>query len=296
MSDWPELRLENWRDTKETLHRWTQIVGKIRMRLTPLINHWWNVTLYVTPRGLTTSKMTCGDRWVDMELDFLAHVLRVRVSDGAVREIALRPRSVADFYREVFSVLEELEIECAISPMPSELVSDVISLDRDEAHRSYDPEYAQRCWRVLALTDAVFTKFRAEFIGKCSPVHFFWGSFDLAVTRFSGRRAPEREGVDAMTREAYSHEVSSVGFWPGDERLGQPAFYSYGAPEPEGFRDSAVLPASVYYYPPLGGFYLNYEDVRTSPDPEKMLLDFCHSTYAAVADKGQWDRRALERG
>lgn len=295
MHDWPALPLSEWVDTKNTLHRWTQIVGKIRMALTPLVNHWWNVPLYVTARGLTTSMIPYGERWVDMELDFVAHVLRIRTSDGAEHDIPLAPRSVADLYEEVFAVLKTLRIDCRIWPMPVEIAENAIPLDRDRHHRSYDRDAVERFWRILARTDAVFTKFRAEFIGKCSPVHFFWGSFDLAVTRFSGRRAPERPDADPITREAYSHEVSSVGWWPGDSRLELPSFYSYAAPEPEGFRTAPVLPSSTYYNEPMGGFYLHYDDVRTSEDPEKTLLELCRSTYAAAADRGGWDRATLER-
>ena len=246
MSSWPELPYESWVDTKNTLHRWTQVVGKIRLALTPLVNHWWNVPLYVTARGLTTSTIPYGDRWFDMEFDFIAHVLRVRSSDGAEHDIPLGPRSVADLHDEVFSVLKSLRIVCEIWTTPVEIATNAIPLDRDEHHRSYDSEFVDRFWQILALTDAVFTRFRSEFIGKCSPVHFFWGSFDLAVTRFSGRPAPANPAADKITREAYSHEVSSVGFWPGDERLTLPSFYSYAAPEPAGFRDSAVVPASTF--------------------------------------------------
>jgi hypothetical protein len=278
--DWPALRLEEWRDTKETLHRWTQVVGKIRLALTPLVNHWWNVPLYVTPRGLTTSEIPYGPRWFDIEFDFVAHLLRIRVSDGVERTITLGPRSVAAFYADVVATLRALRIEVAIRAMPVELIDHVIPLDRDEEHRAYDAE---------------FTRFRAEFIGKCSPVHFFWGSFDLAVTRFSGRPAPPNPAADSITREAYSHEVSSVGFWPGDSRLERAAFYSYAAPEPEGFRESAVSPPSAYYNAPLGGFYLHYDDLLATADPDRTLLDFCRTTYAAAADKGKWDRAALER-
>lgn len=294
MNDWPELPLEAWRETRETLHRWTQVVGKIRMTLTPLINHWWNVPLYVTARGLTTSEIPYGDRWFDMEFDFVAHVLRVRTSDGAEHDVRLGPRSVADLHDEVFRVLNSVDIACSIWKVPVE-IENPIPLDRDEEHCSYDREYAERFWRILALTHAVFTKFRAEFIGKCSPVHFFWGSFDLAVTRFSGRPATLQPGADSITREAYSHEVSSVGFWPGDTRLPLPSFYAYAAPEPEGFRSSVVSPAAAYYHPTLNGYYLHYDELRKSSDPETMLLDFCRSTYDAAADKGKWDREALER-
>ena len=291
---WPELQFESWNDTRETLHRWMQIVGKIRMELTPLINHWWNVPLYVSARGLTTSTIPCGDRWFDMEFDFVEHVLRTRVSDGTTRDIALAPRSVADFYAEVSSMLRSLGIECHLWHVPVELVNPT-PLDTDHEHRSYDPAAAQRFWRVLALTAAVFTKFRGEFIGKCSPVHFFWGSFDLAVTRFSGRRAPERAGADPVTREAYSHEVSSVGFWPGDSRLTKPTFFSYAAPEPPGFSSTLVQPEMATYNSTFGGFYLDYEAVRTATDPEALLLAFCRSTYEAAAVSGKWDRDSLER-
>jgi hypothetical protein len=295
MTAWPALRLEEWIDTKNTLHRWTQIVGKIRLALTPLVNHWWNVPLYVTPRGLTTSTIPYGERSFDMEFDFLAHVLRVRTSDGHQHDLPLGPRSVADLYREILSTLRSLRIDCHIRPMPVEVVDEVIPLDRDEQHRAYDAEAVQRFWHILASIEAVFTKFRAEFIGKCSPVHFFWGSFDLAVTRFSGRPAPARPDADAMTREAYSHEVCSVGFWPGDSRLPHSSFYSYAAPEPDGFRESAVSPSSVYYDPQLFGFYLRYDDVRDAADPGQTLLDFCRSTYEAAATKGNWERSLLER-
>jgi hypothetical protein len=294
MDDWPALPLEEWVETKETLHRWTQVVGKIRMSLTPMVNHWWNVPLYVTARGLTTSLIPYGDRWFDMEFDFVAHLLRVRASDGAEHDIPLGPRTVADLYAEVFSVLRSLSIACEISPMTTE-IENPTRLDRDQDHKSYDRPYVERFWRILALTHCVFSEFRAPFIGKCSPVHFFWGGFDLAVTRFSGRRAPERPGADAITREGYSHEVSSVGYWPGDNRLAQGSFYSYAAPEPAGFRQSPVRPAQAYYNEPLGGFYLHYDDLRRSADPAKTLLEFCQSTYDAAANAGHWNRADLER-
>ena len=297
MHAWPALPFDEWRETRQTLHRWTQIVGKIRLALTPLVNHWWNVPLYVTARGLTTSEMPAGGgRALDMEFDFLAHALRIRVSDGGAHDIPLGPRSVAELYAEIFGVLRALHIRCEIWPTPVEIVDGPATpLDRDHDHRHYVPAHAERFWHVLAACDAVFTKFRSEFIGKCSPVHFFWGSFDLAVTRFSGRPAPPREGVDAVTREAYSHEVSSVGFWPGDSRLPQAAFYSYAAPEPAGFRTARVSPPEAYYHDALSGFYLHYDDVRAASDPEGALLSFCRTTYAAAADLGGWDRAALER-
>jgi hypothetical protein len=296
-TEWPSLPLEEWWETRQTLHRWTQIVGKIRLAFTPLVNHWWNVPLYVSARGLSTSEIPAGSgRSLDMELDFVAHVLRIRTSDGAAHELPLAPRSVADLYREVFSVLRSLHVECEIWPMPVEIPGETTPLDRDEIHRHYDRASAERFWRVLTLCHDAFLKFRARFIGKCSPVHFFWGSFDLAVTRFSGRTAPPREGADAITREAYSHEVSSVGFWPGDERLRKPTFYSYAAPEPPGFRAARVSPAATYYHEALGGFYLDYDEVRRAADPERALLDYCQSTYEAAADLAGWDRATLERG
>ena len=296
MDQWPPLPLQEWAETKETLHRWTQIAGKIRLALTPLINHWWNVPLYITARGLTTSDIPYGPRWFDMEFDFLAHALRIRTSDGDVREIALEPKSVAAMYGEIFAVLKSLGIECSIWPMPVEIPGETTPLDRDEAHRHYDRAYAERFWRILSRSEVVLTEFRSRFIGKCSPVHFFWGSFDLAVSRFSGRRAPVREDADSITREGYSHEVSSVGFWPGDARLPQAAFYSYAAPEPEGFRTASVSPSATYYHEAMNGFYLHYNDMRRAADPESALLDFCETTYRAAADFGHWDRKTLERG
>jgi hypothetical protein len=292
---WPALPLQEWVDTKNTLHRWSQVVGKIRLALTPLVNHWWNVPLYVSGRGLTTSTIPYNDRWFDMEMDFVSHVLRVRASDGAEHDVPLGPRSVADLYHELFSVLGSLHIDCRIWPMPVEIPNDVIPLDRDKQHRSYDRDAVERFWEIVARSAAVLTKFRAEFIGKCSPVHFFWGSFDLAVTRFSGRPAPVNPNADKITREAYSHEVSSVGWWPGDSRLELPSFYAYAAPEPAGFRERKVQPEAAYYNAPLGGFYLHYDDMRKAANPEQTLLDFCQSTYDAAADLGAWDRKALER-
>jgi len=294
VTTWPALPLDEWWETRDTLHRWTQILGKIRMELTPLVNHWWNVPLYVTPRGLTTSTIPYGDRWFDMELDFLGDAMHIRVSDGGARDVALAPRSVADFHDEVFAALKELRIGCSIDPIPSEC-EDTIPLDKDTQHASYDREYVLRFWRIVALSTEVLTRFRARFVGKCSPVHFFWGSFDLAVTRFSGRRAPARPGADPITAEAYSHEVSSVGWWPGDHRLPRASFYSYAAPEPAGFRDSRVSPAAAYYNEPLGGFYLHYDDVVAADDPAETLMQFCQSTYDTAADCGKWDRDLLER-
>ena len=292
---WPALPFDEWDETRQTLHRWTQIVGKIRLELTPLVNHWWNVPLYVTARGLTTSEMPVGERSMDMEFDFLAHALRIRVSDGGSHDIPLGPRSVADLYREIFSTLHALHVDCEIWPVPVEIPNDQTPLDEDHEHQHYDHAAVERFWRALSLTESVFTKFRSRFIGKCSPVHFFWGSFDLCVTRFSGRPAPPRPDADLITREAYSHEVSSVGFWPGDHRLPKPTFYCYAAPEPEGFRAAKVLPAATYYNEAMYGFYLDYDAVRTAKDPERALLDFCQSTYEAAANLGKWDRASLER-
>jgi hypothetical protein len=292
--EWPDLPYDQWSETRDTLHRWTQVVGKIRLALTPLVNHWWNVPLYVSARGLTTSGILYEDRSIDIEFDFVDHVLRIRSSDGRVRDVALRLRTVADFYADVFRSLQSMDVHCTIWPVPVEIPGETTPLDSDERHHHYDPEFANRFWRVLALCNAALTKFRGKFIGKCSPVQFYWGSFDLAVTRFSGRPAPPREGADSITREAYSHEVSSVGFWPGDARLKTASFFSYAAPEPAGYRD-ARIPAPAYYHPDLGGFYLHYDDVRSAADPEAMILNFCQATYDAAATLGAWDRAALER-
>jgi hypothetical protein len=292
-TNWPALPLDEWRDTCDTLHMWTQIIGKVRLALTPTINHWWNVPLYVSASGLTTSAIDYGDRWFDVEFDFIGDVLRIRTSTGDDRTVALAPRTVADFYDETMAALKALGIGVRIWTMPVE-VQDPIPFDKDVTHRSYDREYALRFWEILARTEKVFTSFRARFIGKCSPIHFFWGSFDLAVTRFSGRPAP-KPPEDVINREAYSHEVSSVGWWAGDSRLELPTYYSYAAPEPPGFRSAAVSPAAAYYNSSLNGIYLHYDEVRRSSDPEKTLLDFCETTYAAAADLGTWDRAALER-
>jgi len=291
MSEWPPLPYDDWADTRETLHRWTQIVGNIRLALTPLINHWWNVPLYVSARGLTTSLIPYGERSFDIEFDFVSHVLRIRIGDRAEHEIPLGPRSVADLHDEIFAVLHGAGVACEIHPKPDEIATDPIPLDRDHVHKSYDRVAVERFRVVLTTAHNVFTEFRARFIGKCSPVHFFWGSFDLALTRFSGRRAPERANADAMTREAYSHEVSSVGFWPGDARFPRATFYSYAAPEPQGFRTAHVTPAAAYYNETFGGFYLHYDDVRESRD----VLNFCETIYEAAANAAGWDRAALER-
>ena len=290
---WPSLPLAEWRDTYATLHMWTQIVGKVRLAETPLVNHWWNVPLYVSARGLTTSAMPHGQRVFEIEFDFIDHRLDIRANDGA-RSIALVPRTVAGFYGELMDALRSLGIEVEINTMPVE-IPDPVRFTEDTAHASYDPEYANRHWRILAQTNKVFAEFRSRFIGKCSPVHFFWGSFDLAVTRFSGRPAPAREGADRITREAYSHEVISCGFWPGGGNVEAPAFYCYSAPEPPGFPQARVLPGGAFYNKETSGFVLLYEDVRRADSPEDALMDFLQSTYEAGANLAGWDRAALER-
>jgi hypothetical protein len=290
---WPALPLDSWRETYATLHMWTQIVGKVRMRLTQLVNHWWNVPLYVSSRGLTTSNIPYGARSIEIRFDFLAHRLLLECSDGMIKELALRPMSVADFYREFMDMLRSVGIEVSIWRMPVE-IPDPIPFDEDRIHAAYDAERVETFWRILLSVDAVLHQFRSGFTGKVSPVHFFWGSFDLAVTRFSGRRAPERPGADSMTREAYSHEVSSVGFWPGAGISG-PAFYSYAAPEPTGFREARVRPEAARYDAGLGEFILMYDDVRKVESPSAELLAFCQSTYDAAAELGKWDRHLLER-
>ena len=291
---WPSLPLEEWRDTYATLHMWTQIVGKVRLVLSPKINHWWQVPLYVTSRGLTTSPIPHGAAAFEIDFDFIDHRLLVHTSGGAEKVLELKPRSVADFYQELTRTLGSLGIEARITARPDE-VPDPVPFAEDHAHASYDPEYANRFWRILVQSDRVFREFRARFIGKCSPVHFFWGSFDLAVTRFSGRRAPEREGADAITREAYSHEVISHGFWPGSGNVRYPAFYSYTAPEPESLPQAAVRPAAAFYNPETSGFILPYDEVRLADRPDETLLEFLQSTYEAGADLAQWDRASLER-
>ncbi len=291
---WPSLPLDSWKDTCATLHMWAQIVGKVRLRLTPLVNHWWNVALYVTARGLTTSRIPYGQRAFELRFDFIRHQLVLETSDGIVKTLPLEPRAVADFYREFMAMLRSAGIEVTIWRMPVE-IPNPIAFDQDRTHSSYDPAAVEKFWRILLSVDAVFSQFRSGFIGKSSPVHFFWGSFDLAVTRFSGRRAPERPGADAMTREAYSHEVSSVGFWPGSGEIKDAAFYSYTVPEPSRFKDARVQPNAAHYQPKLGEFILMYEDVRKSESPTASLLEFCQSTYGAGASLGNWDRAALER-
>src|ERR1700752_2994660 len=280
---WPALPLESWKDTCATLHMWTQMVGKVRLRLTPLVNHWWNVPLYVTARGLTTSRIPYGRRAFELWFDFIRHQLVLETNDGIVKTLPLAPRSVADFYQEFMAMLRSAGIEVKIWRMPVE-IPNPIAFDQDRVHKSYDSASVEKFWRILLSVDAVFTKFRSEFIGKGSPVHFFWGSFDLAVSRFSGRRAPERTGADVITREAYSHEVSSVGFWPGGGDVQGAAFYSYAAPQPDGFSGRQARPPAAFYNKQLGEFLLMYDDLRATASPRDALLNFCQSTYEAAAD------------
>jgi hypothetical protein len=292
---WPELPYEAWQDTFHTLHMWTQIVGKIRLALSPLVNHWWEVPLYVNARGLTTSPIVYSRGIFEIQFDFIDHQLIIETSENTKRVVPLKPRSVADFYREVMAALTALRIEVRIWTMPVE-IPDPIPFDQDMKHASYDAEYASRFWRILIVCDSVFKEFRAGFIGKVSPVHFFWGSFDLAVTRFSGRRAPERVGADPVTREAYSHEVISAGFWPGGGDIKGTAFYAYAAPEPAGFGTQPVSPKKAFYHSQMKEFLLMYDDIRQSPSPRGTLLEFLQSTYDAGADLGKWNRKELERG
>ncbi|HEY6290980.1 MAG TPA: DUF5996 family protein [Terriglobia bacterium] len=291
---WPALPLSEWRETCATLHMWTQIVGKVRLALSPYWNHWWQSTLYVSARGLTTSPIPYEQGVFEIEFDFMDHALRIQTSQGETRTLALTPRSVVSFYHEIMGTLESLRIQIHIWPVPVE-IPDPIPFEKDQVHASYDPEYAHRFWRVLMSVDKVFKQFRGGFIGKCSPVHFFWGSFDLAVTRFSGRRAPERPGADPITREAYSHEVISAGFWPGGGVIPDAAFYCYAAPEPPGFRESVVRPEAAFYSPALSEFFLMYDEVAKADSPEARLLEFLESTYQTGAVLGNWDRQALER-
>jgi hypothetical protein len=292
---WPELPLEAWQDTYATLHMWTQIVGKVRLALSPNINHWWGVPLYVNALGLTTSAIPYARGNFEIQFDFLHHKLVIRTSNDAILTMALAPRSVADFYREFMGALASLGISVKIWKMPVE-IPNPIPFDQDTKHASYDPEYANRFWWILVCCDEVFDEFRAGFIGKASPVHFFWGSFDLATTRFSGRRAPKREGADSITREAYSHEVISAGFWPGGGDIKGAAFYAYAAPEPAGFAQHSVSPAEAFYHPQLKEFILMYDEVRRAASPREALLAFLQSTYDAGADLGKWNRKELERG
>jgi hypothetical protein len=291
---WPALPLAEWIGTRDTLHMWTQIVGKLRLALSPRLNHWWETPFYVSPRGLTTSAIPYPRGIFEAEFDFLAHVLRLTTSLDETRTIALAPRTVADFYAEFLGTLAGLGIDAKIWPVPVE-IPNPIRFDRDTRHASYDSDYARRFWQILVSVDTILKEFRARFTGKASPVHFFWGSFDLAATRFSGRLAPERPGADSITREAYSHEVSSAGWWPGGGQISSPMFYAYAAPEPAGFPSVPVRPAAASYHSQLGEFLLPYDEVRKASDPCALLMDFLQSTYEAVANLGSWDRAALER-
>jgi hypothetical protein len=295
---WPDLPYEAWKDTRDTLHLWTQIVGKIRLALTPWLNHSWHVPLYVTARGLTTSPIPYGENAFEIEFDFGEHLLEITTSGGFRKAIALRPRTVAELYEIVLAALREAGISVKINDFPSEIPG-AIPFSTDRTHAAYDAEYAQRFWRVLVQADRVFKQFRTGFIGKSSPVHFFWGSFDLAVTRFSGRRAPPHPGgvpglADTVVRDAYSHEVSSAGFWPGGGGVDYAAFYSYAYPEPDGFRTSAIKPDAAFFNEALGEFLLPYDAVRTASDPDAVLLAFLQGTYGAAARAGKWDQAALE--
>jgi hypothetical protein len=295
---WPDLPTAAWRETYATLHLWTQIVGKIRLVRTPWLNHSWHTALYVTARGLTTSPIPDGAGTFQVDLDFIGHVLRISTSGGATREFALAGHSVASFYTEIMAALAELGVHVAIDEMPNEL-PDPIRFPQDQQHASYDPDAARRFFRILSNADRVFKQFRTGFLGKASPLHFFWGSFDLAVTRFSGRRAPRHPGgvphlSDEVACEAYSHEVSSAGFWPGSGTIDYPAFYSYAYPEPPGFRTAPVRPDSAFFSEALGEYILPYDAVRNAAQPDQALLDFLQSTYEAAANAAKWERDALE--
>jgi hypothetical protein len=294
LAKWPELPWSKWEATANTLHMWTQIVGKTRLALTPLQNHWWNVPLYVTARGLGTSAMTYGDDVLDIEFDFVAHELHLRMGSGGVQVMKLRAQTVADFYLEYLECLAKLGVELKINPMPCE-VANPIQFDLDTVHGAYDAEYAHRFWQVLVLAEKVFREWGTGFLGKVSPVHFFWGSFDLAVTRFSGRTAQPRPGADSIQREAYSHEVISAGFWPGNGGYGAAAFYCYAAPVPAGLGEAKVQPEVARWDKALGEFIFKYDDARAQGTPEEALIAFLQSAYAAAADAAKWDRAALER-
>ena len=298
----PALPLASWKDTLATLHMWSQVVGKVRLKLCPLVNHWWNVPFYLTARGMTTSAMPYHrgasqetiSGTIEVRFDFIDHKLFLETSEGRTVVIALEPQSVAEFYKKFMAALAELGVAIQIWTTPCE-IPDPIPFEKDDVHAAYDAEAVNKFWRILAWVDQVLKEFRAGFLGKVSPVHFFWGSFDLAVTRFSGRRAPERPGADSITREAYSHEVSSAGFWPGGGEITGPAFYSYAAPEPPGFAERKVRPQAAFYHPQMKEFLLMYDDVRAADSPKAAVMEFLESTYDAAADLGKWDRKMLER-
>jgi hypothetical protein len=291
---WPALPWKEWEATASTLHMWTQIVGKTRLALTPMQNHWWNVPLYISARGLTTSAMFYKGELLDIEFDFVSHDLHFRLSSGANVSTPLRPQTVADFYKEFQSCLAVLGVSVEIHPVPVE-IPNPIPFAVDRTHASYDAEYAHRFWRVLSHADRLFKVFSSNFLGKISPVHFFWGSFDLAVTRFSGRPAPPRAAADSITREAYSHEVISAGFWPGNGGFGAPAFYCYAAPSPADLDKEKIQPDAAYFDSKLGEFLLKYDDARNAASPADAVLEFLQSSYAAAANLAKWDRKALER-
>jgi hypothetical protein len=295
---WPALPYNEWKETYATLHMWTQIVGKIRMTLAPRVNHWWNVTLYVNARGLTTSAIPYGDRTFELAFDFIDHELRIHTCTAPSIAIPLAPRTVASFYTDVMAALRSLGIDVSIRTMPCE-IPNPIPFDRDTTHASYDADHAHRFWMILVQADRILNAFRSRFVGKSSPVHFFWGSFDLAVTRFSGRIAPPHPTIpgvpDSITHEAYSHEVSSCGLWPGGSGVESPVFYAYAYPEPAGFGAERITPAEAFYSKDLGEFILPYDAVRASDSPDSMALEFLQSSYEAAADRAGWDRAALER-
>ena len=295
--EWPSLPLDGWRDTYMTLHMWTQIVGKVCLALTPLTNHFWNIAFQVTPRGLSTPPMSYGALTFAITFDFIEHQLIIQTTDGRVERLALEPRTVADFYRNLMEALGRLNVRVPIWTTPVEIPDPAhrIPFERDTVHRSYDADRANAFWRALLAMKPVFERFRARFIGKSSPVHFFWGSFDLAVTRFSGERAPERPDADAIMREAYSHSVISHGFWPGSGPVQEPAFYAYAAPEPDGLKRAPVQPAAAFYHAELSEFILPYDAVRSAVSPGETLTAFLESAYTAAADLAHWDRTALER-
>lgn len=292
---WPELPLDAWKDSYATLRRYLQIVGKVRLALAPMTNHWWQTALYLTSKGLTSSPIPYRGETFDLDLDFIDHELRVITSRGELSVLALEPKPVADFYRDFMATLDALGIQVPISDVPVEMPGETTPFHEDFGHAHYDREYVHRWWRALLHTDAVLKEFRGRFTGKCSPVHFFWGSFDLCVTLFSGRLAPPRPGADLINREAYAEEVYSVGFWPGDAQTGGAAFYAYAVPEPDGFRSARVLPIGAYYSSALSEFLLPYDAVRMATSPRDVLLDFAQSTYEAAAGLGGWDRVRLER-
>ncbi|HET8910814.1 MAG TPA: DUF5996 family protein [Ktedonobacteraceae bacterium] len=291
---WPSLPFDSCKDTHETLHMWTQVVGKIRLSLSPYLNHWWHAPLYVATRGLTTSPIPYQEGVFEITFDFIEHNLLIQTSEGTSKALPLVSRSVADFYREVMESLHTLGIEVTINTLPNE-VKNPIRFEQDEIHATYDPVTAYHLWRILLQTDKVMRRYRSQFTGKSSPIHFFWGSFDLALTFFSGRRAPERPGADRITQEAYSQEVISCGFWPGDGTFPRPAFYSYTAPAPQGLEKVTIKPEAAVYSPDMGEFFLLYDDLRLSDTPEQDLFDFFQSTYEAGTTLAHWDRKSLER-